>query len=118
MEKIFGERLAGPVEIKTERNHWQRTQRITVEYESGGKPSGILTCQCPAWVHQFCDRDTEELLFSLVVPTHTMYDIHKLYRDTQYDIEMGETINGKKGKGVLIPLPELLEHLSEYRDGR
>ena len=54
----FGEELANNIfegnfssEVKTERNIWERTGNITIEFKSRGKPSGISTTKSEIWIH-------------------------------------------------------------------
>ena len=42
------------IEVKSERDMWQRTGNIAVEYESYGKPSGIKATESDYWFHNLC----------------------------------------------------------------
>ena len=39
------------IEVKSERDMWQRTGNIAIEYESYGKPSGINATEADYWFH-------------------------------------------------------------------
>ena len=41
------------IEVKSERDMWQRTGNIAIEYESYGKPSGINVTEADYWFHNF-----------------------------------------------------------------
>ena len=42
------------IEVKSERDMWQRTVNIAVEYESYGKASGIKATESDYWFHNLC----------------------------------------------------------------
>ena len=42
------------IEVKSERDMWQRTGNIAIEYESYGKPSGINVTEADYWFHNLC----------------------------------------------------------------
>ena len=39
------------IEVKSERDVWQRTGNIAIEYECYGKPSGINATESDFWFH-------------------------------------------------------------------
>ena len=45
------------IEVKSERDMWQRTGNIAIEYESYGKPSGINATEADNWFHNLCFGD-------------------------------------------------------------
>ena len=42
------------IEVKSERDIWQKTGNIAIEYESYGKPSGISSTESDYWFHNLC----------------------------------------------------------------
>ena len=42
------------IEVKSERDVWQKTGNIAIEYESYGKPSGINATESDYWLHNLC----------------------------------------------------------------
>jgi hypothetical protein len=40
------------IEVKSERDWWQRTGNIAIEYEYRGKPSGIYATTSDYWFHR------------------------------------------------------------------
>ena len=47
------------IEVKSERDLWQKTGNIAIEYESYGKPSGISSTEADYWFHNLCvGKDT------------------------------------------------------------
>ena len=42
------------IEVKSERDVWQRTGNIAIEYQSYGKPSGIAATEADYWFHNLC----------------------------------------------------------------
>ena len=47
------------IEVKSERDMWQRTGNIAIEYSSYGKPSGIEATESDYWFHNLCIGDEE-----------------------------------------------------------
>ena len=45
------------IEVKSERDVWQRTGNIAIEYQSWGKPSGIAATEADFWFHNLCVGD-------------------------------------------------------------
>jgi len=42
------------IEVKSERDVWQKTGNIAIEYECYGKPSGIYATESDYWFHNLC----------------------------------------------------------------
>ena len=42
------------IEVKSERDIWQKTGNIAIEYECYGKPSGISSTEADYWFHNLC----------------------------------------------------------------
>ena len=42
------------IEVKSERDVWQKTGNIAIEYECYGKPSGISATESDYWFHNLC----------------------------------------------------------------
>ena len=42
------------IEVKSERDIWQSTGNIAIEFESYGKPSGIMATESDYWFHNLC----------------------------------------------------------------
>ena len=42
------------IEVKSERDIWQKSGNIAIEYQSYGKPSGIQTNEADYWFHNLC----------------------------------------------------------------
>ena len=60
--QIFEDKIAdmftkSKVEVKSERGMWMSTGNIAIEYESYGKPSGIMATESDYWLHNLCDGD-------------------------------------------------------------
>lgn len=45
------------IEVKSERDIWQNTGNICIEYQSYGKPSGIEATEADYWFHNLCLGD-------------------------------------------------------------
>ena len=55
------------IEVKSERDVWQKTGNIAIEYEYYGKPSGINATESDYWFHNLCIGD--ETFATLVFDT-------------------------------------------------
>jgi hypothetical protein len=58
------------IEVKTEKDKWKQTGNIVIEYESRGKPSGIITTEADYWIHNCAVGDS--IVFSLILPVNTL----------------------------------------------
>ena len=47
------------IEVKSERDLWQQTGNIAIEYECWSKPSGIRATESDYWFHNLCIGDNE-----------------------------------------------------------
>ena len=63
------------IEVKSERDMWQRTGNIAIEYQSYGKPSGIDATTADYWFHNLCIG--EETFATLVFNTDNLRRIIK-----------------------------------------
>ena len=61
------------IEVKSERDVWQKTGNIAIEYECYGKPSGINTTESDYWFHNLCIGD--ETFATLVFDTQSLKKI-------------------------------------------
>lgn len=75
-ENKIAEMLTGKkIEVKSERDLWQKTGNICIEYKSYGKPSGIDATESDYWFHNLCIGDDEYC--TLVFNTNTLKKIVK-----------------------------------------
>ena len=58
------------IEVKSERDVWQRTGNIAIEYECYGKPSGINATESDYWFHNLCIGD--ETFATIVFDTNSL----------------------------------------------
>tara|TARA_R100001460_G_scaffold6992_4_gene18085 strand:+ start:3037 stop:3477 length:441 start_codon:yes stop_codon:yes gene_type:complete len=72
-EKIAAMLTDKKVEVKSERDIWQNTGNICIEYECWGKPSGIRATESDYWFHNLCIGDDEYC--TLVFKTDTLKKI-------------------------------------------
>jgi hypothetical protein len=70
-EKLVADMLQNKkIEVKSERDVWQKTGNIAIEYECYGKPSGINTTESDYWFHNLCIGD--ETFATLVFDTKSL----------------------------------------------
>ena len=72
-EKIAAMLTNKKVEVKSERDIWQNTGNICIEYECWNKPSGIRATESDYWFHNLCIGDEEYC--TLVFKTDTLKKI-------------------------------------------
>ena len=58
------------IEVKSERDVWQKTGNIAIEYECYGKPSGINATESDYWFHNLCIG--EETFATIVFDTASL----------------------------------------------
>ena len=63
------------IEVKSEKDLWQKSGNICIEYESWGKPSGIRATESDYWFHNLCVGD--ETFCTLVFDTNSLKKIIK-----------------------------------------
>ena len=63
------------IEVKSERDIWQKSGNIAIEYESYGKPSGIKATESDYWFHNLCVGD--DTFCTLVFDTKSLKKIIK-----------------------------------------
>ena len=70
-EKLVADMLQDKkIEVKSERDVWQRTGNICIEYESYGKPSGIAATESDYWFHNLCIG--EDIFATIVFDTNSL----------------------------------------------
>ena len=66
-EKLVADMLQDKkIEVKSERDVWQRTGNIAIEYESYGKPSGIMATESDYWLQNLCYKGCISLSFFIL----------------------------------------------------
>lgn len=58
------------IEVKSERDVWQKTGNIAIEYECYGKPSGISATESDYWFHNLCIG--EDTFATIVFDTNSL----------------------------------------------
>ena len=58
-EKIADMLTNKKIEVKSEKDLWQKSGNICIEYESWGKPSGIRATESDYWFHNLCIGENE-----------------------------------------------------------
>lgn len=77
-EKQVAEMLQNKkIEVKSERDLWKKTNNIAIEFESRGKPSGIMTTQADYWFHNLVIEG--EIVATLVFPVDKLKKYIKKY---------------------------------------
>jgi len=70
-EKLVADMLQDKrIEVKSERDVWQKTGNIAIEYECYGKPSGINATESDYWFHNLCIG--EDIFATIVFDTKSL----------------------------------------------
>ena len=100
-DKIIDMFLNKKIEVKSEKNMWQDTGNICIEYESCGRPSGIKATEADYWFHNLCVGENEYC--TLVFKTEVL-------RSIVNDLDTFKSVSGgdnKASKMFLINLQKL-----------
>ena len=100
-DKIIDMFLNKKIEGKSEKNMWQDTGNICIEYESWGRPSGIKATEADYWFHNLCVGENEYC--TLVFKTEVL-------RSIVNDLDTFKSVSGgdnKASKMFLINLQKL-----------
>ena len=84
-EKIAEMLTNKKIEVKSEKDLWQKSGNICIEYESWGKPSGIRATESDYWFHNLCVGDVE--FCTLVFDT-------KMLKKIVNDLDTFRTVSG------------------------
>lgn len=104
--QIFEDKIAdmftkSKVEVKSERGMWMSTGNIAIEYESYGKPSGIMATESDYWLHNLCDGDF--LCLSILIKVD---NLKKLIKENAFPSVCGGDHNASRM--YLIKLDKLV----------
>ena len=91
------------IEIKTERDWWDKTGNIALEYECNGKPSGISATKSDYWIHILAKGQKNHCM--IVFEVSRLKKIVKKYKDTHTRM-VGD---GKRSKCVILPIKKIFE---------
>ena len=91
------------IEVKTERDWWEKTGNIALEYECNGKPSGISATQSDYWIHILAKGNKNHCM--LVFEVQRLIKIIDKYKDTHTRM-VGD---GGRSKCVILPIKKLFD---------
>ena len=90
----------GSIEVKTERDIWQKTGNIAIEIRYRGKPSGISSTDAKWWIHILSnDNDIETAL---------MFKVEKLNKKIKQMVMLGMAkvvVGGDNDNSEIVLLP-------------
>ena len=92
------------VEVKTERDIWEKTGNIAIEMRCKGKPSGISTTESDVWIHLLSVNSVIKGGFLFKVG-ELKDKIKKLHKSGGLKIVMGGDDNASQM--ALLPIKEL-----------
>ena len=91
------------IEIKTERDWWEKTGNIALEYECNGKPSGINATTSDYWIHILAKGNKNHCM--LVFEVSRLKKIVEQYKGTHTRM-VGDR---NASKCVLLPIKKLFD---------
>ena len=91
------------IEIKTERDWWDKTGNIALEYECNGKPSGINATTSDYWIHILAKGKKNHCM--LVFEVSRLKKIVNKYKDTHTRM-VGD---GNRSRCVILPIKKLFD---------
>ena len=94
------------VEVKTERDIWEKTGNIAIEMRCKGKPSGISTTESDVWIHLLSVNSVIKGGFLFKVG-ELKAKIKKLHKSGGLKIVMGGDDNASQM--ALLPIKELFD---------
>ena len=100
------------IEIKTERDWWEKTGNIALEYECNGKPSGINATESDYWIQILAKGNKNHcmLVFEVkelkkIIPYAHVWHVKKILKVKEFIIEFVIYVKVQKnGKWVMIIL--------------
>jgi len=107
-EKKLAEILTScKIEVKTEKNDWQKTNNIYIELFDRGNDSGLRITKADYWAHVLQDKGKVKLV--LIFPTTVLKNIVKKteHKFMTYGGDYKNTL------GMLLPLNKLGDILNE-----
>ena len=91
------------IEIKTERDWWDKTGNIALEYECNGKPSGISATTSDYWIHILAKGKKNHCM--IVFEVSRLKKIVNQYKETHTRM-VGDR---NASKCVLLPIKKLFD---------
>lgn len=93
------------IEVKTEKDKWKQTGNIVIEFESRGKPSGIITTTADYWMHNCAMGD--DIVFSILLKVSTLRNY--ITKNTPRVVRGGDDMTSKLYLIKLTDLVTLIE---------
>lgn len=93
------------IEVKTEKDKWKQTGNIVIEFESRGKPSGIVTTESDYWIHNLAIGDA--IVCSLLIPVDKLR--RYIARNNPRSVRGGDDMTSKLYLIKLTDLVTLIE---------
>ena len=108
-EKQIGKLLglkAEEIEVKTERDWWDKTGNICIEIERRGKPTGLSITKAKVWVHVLAKGNTQYL--------RLIFDVPKLKKLTKKFKDNWKMVGDRREtKAIMIPFKKIIYELTE-----
>ena len=108
-EKKIGKLLglkAEEIEVKTERDWWDKTGNICIEIERRGKPTGLSITKAKVWVHVLAKGNTQYL--------RLIFDVPKLKKLTKKFKDNWKMVGDRREtKAIMIPFKKIIYELTE-----
>ena len=93
------------IEVKTERDWWDKTGNICIEVERRGKPSGLSVTKARVWVHVLAKGDKQFLRLIIDVPI--LKKLTKKFKDNWKMVG-----DRRETKAIMIPFNKIIYELT------
>lgn len=95
------------VEVKTERDTWEKTGNLVFEFRCSGKPSGIAVTQADWWVHLLSKED--KIVQGFMWPVPRLKDfLRDVYRDPAlFGCRIVKGGDNYAAEMILVPIKQL-----------
>jgi hypothetical protein len=89
------------IEVKTERNIWQTTNKLAIEFRCNGKPSGLSVTESDWWAIALADKETIGGI--ILIPTQQLKENIKILHKAKL-IKITKGGDGDKSEMFLVPI--------------
>lgn len=97
------------VEVKTERDTWEKTGNVAFEFKYWGNPSGIAITQADWWVH-ILSKDNE-FIQAFIFPVPKLKDfLRAAYHEPhKFNCRISDGGDDRASRIILVPISQLHE---------
>jgi hypothetical protein len=102
------------VEVKTERDTWEKTGNVAFEFKYWGNPSGIAITQADWWVHILSKNNEFGQAFIFPVPRLKDFLRSAYHEPSKFNCRISTGGDDRASDMILVPINQLHE-ISKYK---